>query len=1024
MSKRTVYQWSMVGLILAAALLVAIPRAGAHTGEWAAIEALAGDLRDAGLTQDTPVKDVLETVIARAMYLPAAAGQPYLPQGTVLDEASWVDNVLNVRLTLPVVESEWLLEPLDVESLSSACAEPFAADDSFGGVRVWVRMGADDEYGTLARLLPPPPAPQPELDLSELEPYQPTASGEANRAGPTTNAARQPTGALSGVTVFASAGHGWTAGTSAWYLQRPVLLNMVEDYGNIDQLNYFAQFAFNAGATVVPLRPIGWQPIEIVLDNDDPGVTYTGSWSTSSSSRYYENGVTTSGDAYRWTSTSTTESGTARYSPTITQTDFYPVYCFTLASTNRVLQTYRISHSGGISEVAVDHHEVGSGWIWLGDYYFEAGGDNYVEITNESDETGVVVADAIRFGGGTGDVVRPGPGTISGYPRDEEAQRYWGESEWGNNAVGFDDSIWDLSSAADGSDNVGTGARIAREMNQVPDGGELTDRWRRVHLEFHSNASSGSARGQICLVTSLGATTYQTELATILSNEVDADLLIADSDFEHEWVDRSSSTATGAYGAIATGANSDEFDATIVELAFHDNESDAQLLRDPVVRAAMGRACVHGIIRFLNSLPDSEVPLSFAPDTPGTVAVEDLGGGDVQISWTAPLVDGARGDAATGYVVYQSTNGYGFGNPIILGDVTSTIISNVPTSETHYYRVAATNAGGESMPSEVVALRRPETGTAEVLIVNGYDRMDRFITPLLTFTQPPAYDGDTIQRQVWRRTNSYDYVVQHAEALAAADMSFATCANELVESAAVPLAAYELAVWILGNESVDDETFSLLEQSRLEDFLEDGGGLFVSGSELAWDLINQGGGTNFAQNILHIGYSADDAGTYNVTAASGGIFDGMSAFDFAFDSGAPYDVRTPDILTAGTDASICLYYSGGSGGGAGVQYAGGASNIVTFGFPFETITSQSTRNEVMQHIIDYLLSAEGPLPFDWDHDGDVDGTDLLSLQYCYVYGPDHTFTPTHYCVNIEGEEDDDIDLHDYQVMQVNITGPQ
>ena len=33
------------------------------------------------------------------------------------------------------------------------------------------------------------------------------------------------------------------------------LFQMIEDYGNIDQLNYFVQYAYNAGATVVPLPP-------------------------------------------------------------------------------------------------------------------------------------------------------------------------------------------------------------------------------------------------------------------------------------------------------------------------------------------------------------------------------------------------------------------------------------------------------------------------------------------------------------------------------------------------------------------------------------------------------------------------------------------------------------------------------------------------------------------------------------------------------------------------------------------------
>ena len=70
---------------------------------------------------------------------------------------------------------------------------------------------------------------------------------------------------------------------------------MIEDYGNIDQLNYFVKYLYNAGATVVPFRPVGYQNTEIVLDQDDPQVTYTGSWTNSTGTPYYENGVTVSG---------------------------------------------------------------------------------------------------------------------------------------------------------------------------------------------------------------------------------------------------------------------------------------------------------------------------------------------------------------------------------------------------------------------------------------------------------------------------------------------------------------------------------------------------------------------------------------------------------------------------------------------------------------------------------------------------------------------------------------------------------
>src|SRR5262245_4529465 len=63
--------------------------------------------------------------------------------------------------------------------------------------------------------------------------------------------AQQPRGALTGRVVFMNSGHGWTFDPTYWRLQRPdALLEMNEDYGNLDQLNFFAAYCFNAGAVV------------------------------------------------------------------------------------------------------------------------------------------------------------------------------------------------------------------------------------------------------------------------------------------------------------------------------------------------------------------------------------------------------------------------------------------------------------------------------------------------------------------------------------------------------------------------------------------------------------------------------------------------------------------------------------------------------------------------------------------------------------------------------------------------------
>src|SRR5690349_13238037 len=133
---------------------------------------------------------------------------------------------------------------------------------------------------------------EPQIDLDDLRNWHGTSTRVETvipDAAPTTEAARgivgpaarQPTGALAGRIVFMNSGHGWTYETNTttpyWRLQRPAALNsMNEDYGNLDQLNFFAAYCFNAGAVVASMRPLGQQTNEVVLDNDDAGVTFVG----------------------------------------------------------------------------------------------------------------------------------------------------------------------------------------------------------------------------------------------------------------------------------------------------------------------------------------------------------------------------------------------------------------------------------------------------------------------------------------------------------------------------------------------------------------------------------------------------------------------------------------------------------------------------------------------------------------------------------------------------------------------------
>ena len=781
----------------------------------------------------------------------------------------------------------------------------------------------------------------------------------------------QPEGGLSGKIVYVHGGHGYTADnldTGDWGFQRPLLLSMIEDLGNQDQMTFFAEYLFRAGATVVPLRPIGHQPNEIVLDNDDVEVTFSGSWYNSSSPIYFGD----AGDVpYRYASTSTTETAYARYRPNVTEAGFYPVYAWTRCGSDRTSeQLYRVHHSGGITEVTVNHRRVGNGLVYLGTYYFEDGTDGYVDISNRSSETGkVVIADMIRFGNGVGDIDRGGG--ISGRDREDEAGIYW--VQWHvDRSQGISSSEYRTASS-DSSATVSLSPRYAEYMNREADG-TLSD---RLFVSFHSNAGSGSSRGVLGLYNgnnyASSATPNQFLLADIVASEINDDLVDQNGQFEHDWYDRTTVTLDRSdieFGEINNNYINDEFDATIMETGFHDNEQDAELMRDPKVRSAIARATYQGVVKYFNDVDGGATPLVMAPGSVSDLRAETAGSGSVTVSWDTPASNSYNGDAATGYRIYGSTNGYGFdgGTYVAGGGTTSYTFTGLDEAEgSYFFKVVAVNAGGESPDSEVVAAI-PGAGDKDILIVSGFDRFDRHLNP----------EQSGAERVRPRQSNSFDYTVQVAEAIEAnvPHLVVDTTSNEALIAGDVDLSDYKAVFWILGEESSDDDSFDATEQTLVSNYLSSGGKLFVSGAEIGWDLDYLNNGRSFYNSQLKADYVSDDAGTYDVQGATGSIFDGLS---FSFDDGSTYyDSQFPDRITPLGGATTALNYVGGSGGGAAIQYDGGATQVVNFGFPFETITTEASRIEVMDRVLDFFgLSAPTA---DFDQDGDVDGRDFLDWQ--------------------------------------------
>ena len=190
-----------------------------------------------------------------------------------------------------------------------------------------------------------------------------------------------------------------------------------------------------------------------------------------------------------------------------------------------------------------------------------------------------------------------------------------------------------------------------------------------------------------------------------------------------------------------------------------------------------------------------------------------------------------------------------------------------------------TNAGGISFPSETLAMFVPNGNAVPILVVSAFDRLQ---LSSLFWTNVGSALGD-VKRMDLRRINSFDTIVEYAPHLEQLGYPFVSTSNErLTDFAATE---FRTVIWIAGEESTTDESFSEDEQAWVTDHINAGGKLLASGAEILWDLDYQGSASDqaFVDAVFNSRLSDDDAGTYRATGLD--ILSGLN-LNFSFEAGA------------------------------------------------------------------------------------------------------------------------------------------
>ncbi len=290
--------------------------------------------------------------------------------------------------------------------------------------------------------------------------------------------------------------------------------------------------------------------------------------------------------------------------------------------------------------------------------------------------------------------------------------------------------------------------------------------------------------------------------------------------------------------------------------------------------------------------------------------------GQVAVTWASP-----DDDLLEAFVLETSEDGAEFTARTVGPDARSVLLPSPTAGGGLHVRIRTRLADvpeSRALPSDTYRVGRRTDGR-RLLVVDGFDRV---------------LDGS------WAAL-SHGGAARVAAALGGADAA----TNEAVVEGDLALDGYSAVVWLLGDESTADHAFSAAEQARLTAYLNGGGRVLASGSEVAWELGARGVGPSFLA-ALGATYVGDDAEAG--TARGVGPLEGLG--EMRFDGpGALYPEEFPDILGNASGATRLLEYPGGKG--AAVGRAGRAALVA---FPLELVAGDDRLGALLTALLDFL----------------------------------------------------------------------
>lgn len=810
------------------------------------------------------------------------------------------------------------------------------------------------------------------------------------------------------IAIWQSHGNYFKNDKNEWGWQRPRLFCTTEDlFTQSFVLPYVIPMLENAGAIVYTPRERDTQKNEIIVDNDTPNASLyleVGSkkahWATAPIKGFaqkkaiYRDGENPFTDGTcRFIPTErkkkNKDQAFAEWVPTLPAKGEYAVYVSYRTLPNSVSDAkYLVFHNGGVTEFKVNQKIGGGTWVYLGTFEFDKGNNNYgmVVLSNESSEHGVVCADAVRFGGGMGNIERGGK--TSGLPRYLEGARY--SAQWAGmpyevyaGRKGENDYADDINTRSNTINYLSGGSVYNPQQPGLGIPLEMT-------MALHSDAGCSKTDE---LIGSLGIYTIDfnngklntgidryasRDLADILLTQIQKDIY---SSYNLSWTRRSMWNRN--YSETRLPATP----STIIELLSHQNFADMQLGHDPNFKFTVGRAIYKGILQFVAGQHDKEYVVQPLPVSNFAIRFGKKKN-TLELSWKGENDPQEPTAQPREYIVYTRIGYGGFDNGTLVSKTSHTV--KIEPGLVYSFKVTAVNRGGESFPSEILSAYKAKRERERVLIINGFDRVsgpavintfdkagfDLEQDPGVPYLSNISFSGAQIgfdRAQAGKEGegslgysgrelegmkiagNTFDYPFVHGKAIqAAGKYSFVSCSDEAVENGTVTLEDYPVVDYILGMEKEDPahkvyyKTFSSAMQRIITSYCQSGGNLFVSGAYVGSDMSGTQGNREFTEKILKYGYqnSMTDKSSNRINGLGRTITIPRTPNETS------YAVPAPDcIVPVDTAFPVFTYVPGNQS--AGIAYKGNYRTFV-LGFPFESIQSEADRATIMAGILGFF----------------------------------------------------------------------